>query len=121
MTHYSKINVRPAAKVVSSENKVQLAYGPLDRAEAAETAHFCLLMMDCFIDIIDIWNIKPHKFEQNTMLATFGSISNRMFSWLHNVFFKSFQDWLKSVQQHHETLQKMDLIVANMWRTENKC
>ena len=64
-------------------------------------------MMDCFFDIIDIRNIQPHEFEQKTMLATFRSVNHRMFSWLHNVFLKSFQDWLNSVQQHQETLQKM--------------
>ena len=51
LTHYSKINVRPVAQVLSYENKVLLAYGPLDRAEAAETARFFLLMMDCFFGV----------------------------------------------------------------------
>ena len=77
------------------------------RAEAAETACFCLLMMDCFFDIIDIRNIQPHAFEQKTMLATFRFVNHRMFSWLHNVFPKSFQNWLNSVRQHQETLQKV--------------
>ena len=36
-----------------------LAYGP---PEAAETAHFCLLM-DCFFDIMNIRNMQSHKFE----------------------------------------------------------
>ena len=31
------------------------------------------------------------------MLATFRSVNHQMFSWLHNVFLKSFQDWLNSV------------------------
>ena len=63
--------------------------------------------MDCFFDITDIRNTRLHEFEQKTMLATFRSVNHRMFSWLHNVFLKSFQDWLNSVQQHHETLQMM--------------
>ena len=31
LTYYSKINVRPAAQVLSSVNKVLLAYGPLEQ------------------------------------------------------------------------------------------
>ena len=31
LTHYSKMNVRPAAQVLSSANKVLLAYGPLEQ------------------------------------------------------------------------------------------
>ena len=57
-------------------------------------------MMDCFFDIIDIRNTQSHEFEQKIMLATFRSVNHRMFLWFHNVFFKSFQDWLNSVQQH---------------------
>ena len=33
------------------------------------------------------------------MLAPLSSVNDRMFSWLRNVFFMSFQDWLNSVQQ----------------------
>ena len=31
LTHYSKTNVRPAAQVLSSANKVLLVYGPLEQ------------------------------------------------------------------------------------------
>ena len=33
------------------------------------------------------------------MLAPLRSVNERRFSWLRNVFFKSFQDWLNFVQQ----------------------
>ena len=33
------------------------------------------------------------------MLAPLRSANDRRFSWLRNVFLKSFQDWLNSVQQ----------------------
>ena len=33
------------------------------------------------------------------MLALLRSVNDRRFSWLHNVFLKSFQDWVNSVQQ----------------------
>ena len=49
---------------------------------------------------MDIRNTQSHEFEQKLMLATFRSVNHRMFSWLHNVFLKSFQHWLNSVQQH---------------------
>ena len=45
LTHCSKMNVSPAAQVLSSVSKVLLAYGPLN---SPETARFCLLVMDFF-------------------------------------------------------------------------
>ena len=39
------------------------------------------------------------EFELKPMLALRRSVSDRRFSWLRNVFLKSFQDWLNSVQQ----------------------
>ena len=33
------------------------------------------------------------------MLPPLRSVNDRRFSWLRNVFLKSFQDWLNSVQQ----------------------
>ena len=33
------------------------------------------------------------------MLAPLRNVNDRRFSWLRNVFLKSFQDWLNSVQQ----------------------
>ena len=44
LTHYLKTNIRPASQWLSFVSNVLLAYGP---PEAAETARFCLLMMDC--------------------------------------------------------------------------
>ena len=81
------------------------------RAEAGETARLCLLMTVfffsfCFFDIMDIRNAQSHEFEQKPMLATFRSVNHRRFSWLHNVFLKSFQNWLNSVQQHQGTFTK---------------
>ena len=55
---------------------------------------------------MDIRNTQPHKFEQNSTLAAFRSVNYRRFSWLHNVFLKSFQDWLNSVQQREENFTK---------------
>ena len=40
------------------------------------------------------------------MLAPLRFINDRRFSWLSNVVPKSFQDWLNSVQQAKEILQK---------------
>ena len=88
LTHCSKMNV---------VSKVLLAYGPLN---SPETARFCLLVMDFFFfvfDIMDVQNTQPHELEQKPMLATFRSVSHLRFSWFHNVFLKSFQDWLNSI------------------------
>ena len=43
------------------------------------------------------------------MLVPLRSVNDRRFSWLPNVFLKSFQDWMNSVQLSNakETLQKM--------------
>ena len=40
------------------------------------------------------------------MLAPLRSVTDRRFSWLRNIFFKSFQDWLNSVQQRQENFTK---------------
>ena len=46
------------------------------------------------------------EFERKPMLAPLRSVSDRKFSWLRKVFFKSFQDWLNSVQQRQGNLTK---------------
>ena len=48
---------------------------------------------------MNIRNTQSLEFERKPMLAPFRSINDRRFSWLRNVFLKSFQDWLNSVQQ----------------------
>ena len=40
------------------------------------------------------------------MLAPLRCLSDRRFSWLHNVFLKSFQDWLNSAQQCQGNFKK---------------
>ena len=91
LTHYSKINVRPAAKVLSSVSKVLWAYCPPEQKEVA---------------IMDIRNTQSHEFEQIPMLTTSRSANHRRFSWLHNVFLKFFPRLVELVQQHQGNLTK---------------
>ena len=103
LTPYSKMNVRLAAQVLSSTvSKVLVAYGP---PKAAETAHFCSLMI-YFFDIMNIRNTQSHEFERKPMLAPFTSVNDPRFSWHRNVFLKYFQDWLNSVEQRQVNFTK---------------
>ena len=54
------------------------------------------------------------------MLAPLRSVNDQRFSWLRNVFLKSFQDWLNSVQQCQGNFtkdagQKMFILIS--WQT----
>ena len=49
--------------------------------------------------IMNIQNNQSIEFEWIPMLAPLRSVNDWRFSWLRNVFLKSFQDWLNSVQQ----------------------
>ena len=125
LTYYSKMNVRFPAQVLSSLSKVLLVYGPPEQKLQKQYAFF-LLMMVCFFDIMDIWNTQSHKFDQKPMLAKFRSVNHWRFLWIYNVFPKSFQDWLNSVQQHQGNLNKRCWpenvnIVESIWRVKNKC
>ena len=40
------------------------------------------------------------------MLAPLRSVNDQRFSWLRNVFFKLFQDWLNSVQKRQENFER---------------
>ena len=87
LTPYSKMNVRLAAKVLSSTvGKVLLVYG---LPEAAETAHFCSLM-DSLFEIMNIQNTQCHELEQKPMSAPFTTVSDPRFSWLRHIFLKYF-------------------------------
>ena len=73
--------------------------------------------------IFDIMNIQGNQFlefEWIPMLALLRSVINRRVSLLFNVFLKSFQDWLNSVQQCQGNFTKdTGHIMANIWRIEN--
>ena len=56
---------------------------------------------------IDIQNNQSLEFQWIPMLAPLISVNDWRFSWLGNIFLKSFQDWLNSVQQFQETLTKV--------------
>ena len=58
-----------------------------------------LFMNGLIFDIMNIKNNQSLEFEWIPMLAPLRSVSDRKFSRLCNVFLKSFQDWLNSIQQ----------------------
>ena len=54
----------------------------------------------------------------DTNVGTTQIVNDRRFSWLGNVFLKSFQDWLNSVQQHQENFTKdADQKMFISWQT----
>ena len=58
-----------------------------------------LFINGLIFDIMNIQNNQSLEFEWIPMLAPLRSVNDWRFSWLRNVFLKSFQDWLNSVQQ----------------------
>ena len=71
--------------------------------------------------IFDIMNIQNNQFlecEWKPMLTPLRSVTRRSFSWLRNIFLKSFQDWLNSAQQRQGNFTKdsgMKMIIS--WQT----
>ena len=58
-----------------------------------------LIINGLIFDIMNIQNNQFLEFEWEPMLAPFiRSVNDWRFPWLRNVFIKSFQDWLNSVQ-----------------------
>ena len=58
-----------------------------------------LVINGLIFDIMNIQNNQFVEFEWILMLASLRSVNDWRFSWLSNVFLKSFQDWLNSLQQ----------------------
>ena len=60
-----------------------------------------LFINGLIFDIMNTQNNQSLEFEWKPILAPppLRSVNDRRFSWLRNVFLKSFQDWLNSVQQ----------------------
>ena len=78
-----------------------------------------LFINGLIFDIMNIQNNQSLEFEWVPMLAPFiRSVNDWRFPWLRNVFIKSFQDWMNSVQQCQgnftkDTGQKMFIL----WQT----
>ena len=65
-----------------------------------------LFINGLIFDIMNIQNNQSLEFEWIPMLAPLRSINDLRFSWLRNVFLKSFQDWLNSVHQCQRNFSK---------------
>ena len=71
-------------------------------------------------DIMNIQNNQSLEFEWIPMLAPLRSVNDWRFSWLCNVFLKSFQDWLNSVQQCQGNFTKdagQKMFISISWQT----
>ena len=69
--------------------------------------------------IFDIMNIQNNQ-SWIWMNANVRSVNDRRFSWLCNVFLKSFQDWLNSVQQCQGNFTKdagQKMFISISWQT----
>ena len=82
-----------------------------------------LLFIDGFIfDIMNIQNNQSLEFEWISMLAPLRSVNDRRFSWLRNVFLKSFQFCSAMPRKLYKRCWSENAhIVANIWKIGNKC
>ena len=81
-------------------NRFLLFFMKTENAVYTSFQNSTLLFINGLIfDIMNIQNNQSLEFEWIPMLAPLRSVNDRRFSWLRNVFLKSFQDWLNSVQQ----------------------
>ena len=79
-----------------------------------------LFINGLIFDIMNIQNNQSLEFEWIPMLPPLRSVNDRRFSWLRNVFLKSFQDWLNSVQQCQGNFTKdagQKMFISISWQT----
>ena len=77
-----------------------------------------LFINGLIFDIMNIQNNQSLECEWKPMLTPLRSVTRRRFSWLCNIFLKSFQDWLNSAQQRQGNFTKdsgMKMIIS--WQT----
>ena len=105
LTPHLIMNVKLAAQVLSSTVSRMLSQYRLP--EASGIARFCILM-DEFFDIMNIRDIHSHEFQPKPSLMPFTFIDDPWFSWLRNVFFHYFEDWLASIERRDGSLSKKE-------------
>ena len=105
LTPYLLMNVKLAAQVLSSTIFRMLSQYGLP--EASGIARFCILM-DAFFDIMNIRDIHSHEFQPKPSLMPFTFIDDPRFSWLRNVFFHYFEDWLASIERRDGSFSKKE-------------
>ena len=79
-----------------------------------------LFINGLIFDIMNTQNNQSLEFEWKPMLAPLRSVNDWRFSWLRNVFLKSFQDWLNSVQQCQGNFTKdagQKMFISISWQT----
>ena len=79
-----------------------------------------LFINGLIFDIMNIQNNQSLEFEWIPLLAPLRSVSDQRFSWLCNIFLKSFQDWMNSVQQCQGNFTKdagQKMFISISWQT----
>ena len=100
-------------------NHISAIFMKIEHAVYKSCQNSTLLFINGLIfGIMNIQNTQCVQFEWKPVLAQSRSVNGRRFSWLGNVFLKSFQDWLNSVQQHQENFTKdADQKMFISWQT----
>ena len=81
-----------------------------------------LFINGSIFDIMIIQNNQPLEFEWIPMLPPLRSVSDRRFSWIRNVFLKSFQLCPAMPRTLYKRCWSENVhIVANIWRIGNTC
>ena len=83
-----------------------------------------LFINGLIFDIMNTQNNQSLEFEWKPMLAPLRSVNDQRFSWLRNVFLKSFQFCSAMPRKLYKRCWPENVhidIVANIWRIENKC
>ena len=81
-----------------------------------------LFINGLIFDIMNIQNNQSLEFEWKPMLAPLRSVNDQRFSWLRNVFLKSFQFCSAMPRKLYKRYwSEKGHIVANIWRIGNKC
>ena len=83
-----------------------------------------LFINGLIFDIMNIQNNQSLEFEWIPMLPPLRSVNDQRFSWLRNVFLKSFQFCSAMPRKLYKRCWPENVhidIVANIWRIENKC
>ena len=95
LTPYSVMRVNLAVQVLSDTvGKVLAELGPPD---ATGTANFCL-MMDKFLDCLNVRNTVEHEKKRKPFLRPYKSVDDERFAWLDS-FLDYFRLWQESIEE----------------------
>ena len=98
------MRVRLAAQVLSETfGSILNSFGP---ADAVGIAKFCL-MMDKFVDCLDVKNTMEYKVKQNPFLKPYTPVDDVRFAWLDQ-FLDYIEQWQESIDERQGTFTQND-------------